>query len=139
VLADGEEGGALWLLGWGEAFPLGSADGAEEDGVGVFANLNGRIGEGFAFVVDSGAAYVGFGVVEFDACGLSRCFEDVEGDGHYFWTDVVTGKNCEFYRFHGGGLLRGKRVAFKAQRSAEGLGGGWDLKYQRRYFDEKAR
>jgi len=110
VLADREKGRALGLLCWGEIFPFGAADGAEEDGVGVFAYLDGGVGKGFTFVVDTGAADVRFGVVERDTCGLGGGFEDVERDGHYFWADVVTGENCEFKRLHEG-AIEGKIAA----------------------------
>ena len=106
MLAYREKGRALGLLCWGEGFPFGAADGAEEDGVGVFADLDGGVGKGFAFVVDASATDVGFGVVELDACGLGGGFEDVERDGHYFWADVVTGENCEFKRLHEGAIER---------------------------------
>ena len=103
VFADGEQGGTFGLLSWRKGLPFWTADGAEEDGVGIFADLDSGVGKGFAFVVDSGAADVGLGVVERNACGLGGGFEDVECDGHYFWSDVVTGENCEFKRLHEGG------------------------------------
>ncbi len=93
VFADGEQGGALGLLVGGQGFPLGAADGAEENGGGLLAEFFCGFGEGVAVVINSDAADVGFFEDETQVVSGVECVEDFQGFTHDFGADAVAGKD----------------------------------------------
>lgn len=106
VLPDGKEGAALGLDVGGEVFPLGSANGAEEDGVGFFAS-------GDRFRRKRGLVVCGIECGTTDEVGGARDFkiefgsdgvEDFEGNVHDFWSDAVARKDGDGVR-HGEGVV----------------------------------
>jgi len=100
VFAEGEEGGALWLLiGW-ESFPLGTANGAEEDGVSGTACLERGLGEGVAAGIDGGAADEALGEIESERKFFSDGGEDAEGFCHDLGADTVAGEYGNFKGAH---------------------------------------
>ena len=113
VLAEREERGALGLFLGGEFFPLRSADGAEQDGVGRSAYRERGVGEGFAVIVDARAADVGLGVGEGEVLLLGDVCKHAQGLGHHLGANVVSSKDGELkcgHRKGDGGKPR-RRVA----------------------------
>ena len=100
-LAQREQSSALGLLLGGKFLPLGAADGAEENGVGLLAEREGGVGQGFAVIVDACAADVGVLVIEVQALLFGDVGENAERLGHDFGTDVVTGQDGKFKGGHG--------------------------------------
>jgi hypothetical protein len=96
VLAQWKKGGALRLLIGREAFPLGTADRAEENGVGGAACLQRGLGEGVAVGVDGRASDEALGEGELEGEFLGDRGQDAEGFGHDFGTDAVTGEDSNF-------------------------------------------
>ena len=113
VLAEREESGALGLFLGRKFFPLRTADGAEQDGVGRSANLERGVGQGFAVIVDAGAADVGFGEGKGEVLLLRDVCKYAQGLGHHLGANVVSSKDGELkcgHRKGDGGKPR-RRVA----------------------------
>src|SRR5690606_7281415 len=92
VLAQRQQRGALGLNGRGQVFPLGAADGTEQDRVRLFANLEGRGGQGFAMVVDGEAADVRVGQRGGEAELFGGGGEHTLGLFHDFGTEAAAGE-----------------------------------------------
>lgn len=103
MLSEGEKSGSFGLLVWGEGFPLGAADGSEQDGVRVFADFEGLLGECFSVDVDGDTSDAGLRGFEREAELCAGEFENAEGFGHDFRSDSVTGENSDFEGRHKGG------------------------------------
>ena len=79
-----------------ERFPFWATDRAEQNSLGIFADLLRRIRESHAVIVDSDTADVCVFVVEREAKLVASGFKDIECDIHDFRADAITGENCEF-------------------------------------------
>ena len=97
---------AFGLFGGRELFPFGAAYGTEQNGVGIFACLDGRIGKRLAKFVDAGAADRVHRIVERVSVLFAGDFENFERRLHYFWPDTVAGQNCEFECGHNITILK---------------------------------
>ena len=100
MLSEREKGRAFGLFVGRKGFPFGAADGAEEDGVGVFADVEGLFWKRFSVDVDGDSADAGFGGIEGEP-ELGPCdIENAEGFGHDFRSDSVTGEDSDFEGRH---------------------------------------
>ena len=95
VLPEWKKCAALGLDVGRKIFPLGAADGAEEDGIGLFAGCDGVLWERSLVVggVEGGAAneVVAVGDLEIEFC--CGGFEDFQGNIHDFGANAVAGEN----------------------------------------------
>ena len=103
MFAEWKEGAALGLDVGGEVFPLGSANRAEEDGVGFFTSGDRFLGKR-GFVVGGikrcTTDEVG-GAGDFEIELGSDCVENYEGNVHDFWSDAVARKDGDGVRHAG--------------------------------------
>ncbi len=102
MLSEGEQGRAFGLFVGRKGFPFGSADGSEQDGVGVFADVEGLFREGLSVDVDGDPADAGFGGFEGEPELGTGDFENAQRFGHDFRSDSVTGENSDFEGRHKG-------------------------------------
>ena len=83
-----------------ELFPLGAADRAEENCVGIAAFFHGGFRKRLAAAVYCGAADVADFVGERVAVLCARGFQHAERGVHNFGPDSVAGQNCKFECSH---------------------------------------
>ena len=76
--------------------PLRSADGTEQDGIGILADPNGRLRQRLAFLIDGDAANIGEGKLERDIEFLFNGLEHLDRFSHDFRADAVSGQNRNF-------------------------------------------
>ena len=76
--------------------PLGSADGAQQDGVRAFARRERLCGEGFARRVDGASAERELRELERVAEFRGALFQHAHGDPHDFWADAVARQTQQF-------------------------------------------
>lgn len=86
---------ALRLNIWGKVLPLGSADGAEEDGVRLFTSGDRFLRERGLVIgaVKRGATYEVLGVGDFKGEFFRNGVENLESFDHDFWADAVARKD----------------------------------------------
>jgi hypothetical protein len=95
MFPQGKEGAALRLDVGGKVFPLGSADGAEENSVGLFTGFDCVLGERGFIVggIESSAADEVLWAGDFEGEFFRDGVEDVEGFDHDFRADAVAWKD----------------------------------------------
>ncbi len=99
ALAHGEEALLGADAGGGVVVILGVADGGEEDGVGLAADVVGVFGEGVAEGVDGCGAAEGLVVVDGVSELVTDGGHDVDSLAGYFGSDAVSGQYCDI-QFH---------------------------------------
>ena len=99
-------------LGERHGIPLGSADGAEQDGVGGPASRERFGGEGFARRVDGASAERELGEVELVAEFRGAFFQHAHGGPHDFRADAVARQEDNFLILNGHGFVAGRRQIF---------------------------
>ena len=81
-----------------ERVPLRAAHGAEQNGVGPVAGLDGFVGQRPAAGVDGGAADQALVAGDREAEFLRRCVHDLQCLGHDFGADAVAGEDGDVMR-----------------------------------------
>jgi hypothetical protein len=88
--AQRQQGCSFRLLFGRQAFPLRPTDRSEQDGIGFFTDLDGRIGKSRPSPINGDPANVGEGPVEPDVKFILNGIKDFHRLGHDFRADTVT-------------------------------------------------
>lgn len=95
LLADAQQS-ALGTLAAGEIVPLGAADRAQQDGVGILAHVDGLLGQAAASSVDGAAAGQNGGAVESVAELVAHLVHNIDCLGDDIGADAVAGNDRNF-------------------------------------------
>lgn len=93
MLSQRQQGAAFRLFIGGQVFPLGTAHGAEQNGIRLFTGADGLLGKGLAAMVDARAAHESLLAAHGKSKLGAHRVQNLQGLRHNLGPDAVAGQN----------------------------------------------